>query len=59
MRCIMVGTKSTQSTRYCSISASARSASKRRIATTVPPMQELRPRGDEGPGVVERAGHER
>ena len=34
MRCIIVGTKSTQSTRCASISASARSASKRRITTS-------------------------
>ena len=59
MRCIMVGTKSTHSTRCRSISASAASASKRVINTTVPPQSSCCHDVMNGPGVIERAGHQR
>ena len=59
MRCIMVGTKSTQSTRCRSISSSASRASKRLMITTRPAAQQLLPGRDEGAGVIQRAGDQR
>ena len=60
MRCIMVGTKSTQSARMLldqrerTLGVEARAS-----ATTRAAQRSCVPRRDEGPGVVERAGHER